>query len=426
MPFTLTMPKLSPTMEEGTIAKWHKKEGDFVDVDELIMEVSTDKATVEHNVLDPGYLRKILIKEGESAATNQPIAIFTEKIEESIEGYTPEGEVPEPVIEEEKIEMKEEVAIQKPVAAMARPTFAPQPPLEGYRFEYLRKAVGKRTFASPLAKRLAEEKGLELTSVKGSGPGGRIMSRDLKIAQPHTVFGSAPRKAPDLLPGTYEEERLTPMRKMIAERLQEAKSFIPHIYVRIEVDVDPLVVIREQLVEGGTKLTYNDFVVKACASVLRQHPAVNSGYNSANDTLIRFQTIDISLAVTVEGGLITPIIRHTDYKTLPEISAETKELARRAKVGKLEMHEYQGGSFTISNMGMFGVTDFQAIINPPQAAILAVGGIKEQPVVREGKVVPGRVMNLVLSADHRVIDGVEAAKFLRDLKKVLENPALLL
>jgi len=422
MPFTLTMPKLSPTMDEGAIAKWHKKEGDHVEAGELLLEVSTDKATVEHNALDSGYLRKILVQEGKNAAVNQPIAIFTETKDDSIQDYIPEDLREKPAQEKEE---KVEVTQKKPTSekeTMAKASFVPAPPLEKTPFE--RKAPSERIFASPLAKRLAEEQSLDIGSVKGTGPRGRIMSQDLKLAQPQIPFRT-PHGSPEVAAGTYEEETLSQMRKAIAKRVQEAKTFIPHFYVRISVNAENLVSLREQILQSGLKLTYNDFIIKACSIVLRNHPTINSGYNSQNDTIIRFKTVDISVAVSIEEGLITPIVRYADYKSIGEISAEVKDLATKAKAGKLNPEEYQGGSFTISNMGMFDVEDFQAVINPPQAAILAVGKIHDVPVVKNQQVVPGKKLSLVLSVDHRVIDGVAAAKFLQDLKKVLENPSVL-
>jgi pyruvate dehydrogenase E2 component (dihydrolipoamide acetyltransferase) len=434
MPFTLTMPKLSPTMEEGTIAKWHVAEGDHVEAGQLLFEVATDKATVEYNAIDSGWLRKILIKDGESATVNQAIAIFTENKDESIEGYKPTGisapskEKPAEVETQTQEKEKKEPAAQQPAkgASLQQPSFVPEQPLAQYEFERPTDALEKRISASPLAKKLAKEKGLELSSVKGTGPGNRIVSRDLDLAQPagQLVFGN--RETPEIPPGTYEEESFSPMRKVIGQRLQESKSFIPHFYVQQSIDAQPIVAIREQLSNLGVKVTFNDFVVRACALALRKHPNVNSGYNSVNQTVIRFKTIDISIAVSLEGGLITPIVRHADYKNLGELSAEIRNLAKRAKDGKLDPQEYKGGSFTISNLGMFGVTNFQAIINPPQAAIVAVGGIQDVPVVKNGTVVPGKIMNLTLSADHRVVDGAAGAEFMQTLKKYLENPASLL
>lgn len=414
-------------MEEGTIAKWHKKEGDRVESGEVLVEVATDKATVEYNALDEGFLRKILVGNGGSAIVNQPIAIFTVKADESIEGYKPEGTMPQKAEKkEEKTEAAPKAAAAPAAAPMQQPVFAPEPPLEKYDFAFPTGEAKKRIAASPLAKKMAKDKGLDLTSVKGSGPGGRISARDLDLAQPDLTVSFGKREMPTEMPGSYEEVSLTPMRKVIAQRLQQAKTYIPHIYVRQEIDAEPLFMAREQLKTGGLKITFNDFVVRACALALREHPVANSGFDSGTQSIILFKTIDISIAVTVEGGLITPIVRHADYKNLGEISAEVKELATRAKMGKLQPEEYKGGSFTISNMGMFGVTDFAAIINPPQAAILAIGGIEECPRVKNGQVVVGKRMNVILSADHRVLDGAEAAKFIKTVQKYLENPSLLL
>jgi pyruvate dehydrogenase E2 component (dihydrolipoamide acetyltransferase) len=428
MPFTVTMPKLSPTMEEGTIAKWHKREGDYVNAGDLLVEVATDKATVEHNALDEGFLRKILVPDGGHASVNQPIAIFTVEKEESIDGYMPQGTpAPQKVAAPEP--KKVEGAAPKesaPTAPMQQPAFTPEPPLEHYDFPFPAGSGQTRIAASPLAKKVAKEKGLDLTTIKGSGPGGRVSVKDLNLAQPDLTVSFGKREMPTELPGSFEEKALTPMRKTIAQRLQQAKSYIPHIYVRQEIDAVNLVEAREQLKNGNLKVTFNDFVIRACALALREHPDANSGFDSAKQAIILFKTIDISVAVTVEGGLITPIVRHADYKNLGEISLEVKELALRARLGKLRPEEYKGGSFTISNMGMFGVSDFAAIINPPQAAILAIGGIEDCARVKGGQVVAGKRMNLILSADHRVLDGAEAAKFIKTIQKYLENPSLLL
>jgi len=422
------MPKLSPTMEEGTIVKWHKKVGDFVKPGDILFEVATDKATVEHAAIDEGYLRKILIEEGKGAVVNQPVAIFTEKKDESIEGYSVE---PPPAKEEVKPEKavakkeeKEKVAMPK-AQGLSQPAFVPEPPLKSYEFEGVTEAPDYVP-ASPLAKKLAKQKGLDLSTVKGSGPHGRVMSKDLDLAQPDATVAFGKKEKPTTLPGTYDEIPMTPMRKKIAERMQEAKTFIPHFYVHQDVDVSLLVHTREQLSKFGIKATYNDFVVRACALALRDHPNINSGFDSVSKQIIRFKTIDIAIAVTLEGGLITPIIRHADYKNLGLISAEVKHLADLAKKAKLQPEQYRGGSFTVSNMGMFGVTSFLPIINPPQAAILGIGGIADRPVIKDGQVVPGKVMQISLSCDHRVIDGTEAAKFIKDVQKILENPSILL
>ncbi len=428
MSFTLTMPKLSPTMDFGVIAKWHKKVGDHVKAGDVLFEVSTDKATVEHEALDEGYLRKILANEGDEAKVNDPIAIFTETADEKFEDVV----AAKPAEKEEAAKPNEEARPPEPKSAdrpasgaISQPAFVPEPPLTNYSFEH-NEIAGGRVLASPLARKLAREKGLDLLTVQGTGPSGRIMRRDLELAQPSADVSFGPRKRPQVPAGTFEEEKPSPMRKIIAQRLQEAKTFIPHFYTRQQINAQPLVSVREQLLAAGVKLSINDFIVRGCALALRKHPVVNSGYNSVNNTIVRFKTIDICVAVSIEAGLITPIIRYADFKTLGEISVEVKTLAARAKAGKLESQEYKGGSFTISNLGMFGVDEFSAIINPPQVAILAIGAVLEAPVVSNGLVVPGKVMNVVLSADHRVVDGVAAAQFLQTLKHYLENPSVLL
>lgn len=435
MPFVLTMPKLSPTMEAGTLVKWHKKEGDHISSGDLLLEVATDKATVEHTALDEGWIKKILVQEGEEAFVNQALAILTEGKEESIEGY----KVPQ---ESAEISKKDEVAslsenlekmeddkkekIKPKAGTLQQPNFVPEPALENYQFMFPTDQLEKRIKASPLAKKMAKEKNVDLSTVKGTGPRGRILSRDLSKAQSMGVANFGHRENPTSIPGSYIELPLNPMRKVIGQRLQESKSFIPHFYVSLVINAEPLMNLREQLTHNQLKISVNDFVVRASALALRKHPTINSGFNSVNQSVIQFQTIDIAIAVSLDGGLITPIVRHADYKNLGEISVEIKLLAQKAREGKLEGSEYKGGSFTISNLGMFGVADFQAIINPPQAAILAVSGIQDVPVVRNGLVVAGKTMNLTLSVDHRVIDGVAAAQFLQTLKKLLENPAILL
>jgi len=433
MPYTQMMPKLSPTMETGTLVKWHKKEGDGIRAGELLFEVATDKATVEYNALDEGFLRKILIGEGEEAAVNQPVAILSATKEESLEGYVPEG-VPPP---EEKVEVvKEEAPAAKREALVAPtpagggglvlPTFVPEPPLKEYEFRRAQELIEGRVLASPLARKLAQERGIDLFTVKGSGPNRRVMSRDLELGQPEAPAAFGRREEPQLVPGSYEEETPSLVKKIVGKRLQESKTFIPHFYVTQEINAEPLVLAHEQLKNHGIKVSFNDFIIRAAALALRQHPEINSGYHSVHNTLIRFKTIDICVAVSIDGGLITPIVRHADFKSLGEISVEVRSLAKRAREKKLEKQEYQGGSFTISNLGMYGITDMVAVINPPQAAILGVGGIQEKPVVKEGKVDAGKILSLTLSSDHRVIDGSEAAQFLKTLKSLLENPAILL
>ncbi|MBA3602602.1 MAG: pyruvate dehydrogenase complex dihydrolipoamide acetyltransferase [Parachlamydiaceae bacterium] len=441
MPFTLTMPKLSPTMEMGTIVKWLKKVGDHVNAGDAVVEIATDKATVEYEVLDSGWLREILLTDGQEAVVNSPMAIFTEEEGESVEGYAPEGNIvpaKDTQATTPEAQPKQAAAPTSPPAAgpasapaplqTSAPSTAPQPLVQKQtasteKVAPVSSSASGRIFASPLAKKLASEQIIDLSTIKGSGPGGRIMKRDLdqKPAQ-----GKSAARQPTQPSGTFEEIALTPMRKIISQRLQEAKSTIPHFYVTQTIDAEPLIALRQQLKNFETSITYNDFIVKGVALALQEHPEVNSGFNASKNMLISFKTIDIAVAVSIEGGLITPIVTHADTKTVQEISAEVKELAKRAKEGKLQPHEYQGGSFTISNMGMYGITDFQAIINPPQAAILAVSGIIDAPVVKNGAVVPGKILNLTISVDHRAIDGALAAKFMKTLQKLVENPAILL
>lgn len=403
MPFTVTMPKLSPTMEEGNIVKWLKKEGEHVNAGDIFIEIATDKATVEHAALDAGWLRKILIKDHQTAQVNQAIAIFTEQEQESIDGYQPEG-----ISSEEPFQQQQ----KEPSPNIVQTCSKSEPVLK------------TRVKASPLAHKLAKKQQLDLTLVKGSGPHGRIMSRDLSLAPPSTVMYR--QELPKAAIGAFEEEPLSAMRKVIAQRLQDAKSSIPHFYCAQEVRFDKVILLREELLSLGIKLSFNDFILRATALALRDHPHVNSGFNPSARTIIRFKTIDVSIAVSIPDGLITPIIRHADYKNLQELSQEVKALAAKAYEGKLSPEEYLGGSFTISNLGMYGISEFVAIINPPQAAILAVGGIEEKPIVVDKKIEIGKTVKLNLSADHRVLDGVDAAKFLKTLQKYLEAPSILL
>lgn len=426
MPFTLTMPKLSPTMEEGTIAKWHKREGERINVGDTLFEIITDKATVEHQALDPGYVRAILVKEGGGAQVNQAVAILTDTLEESIEGYEPPVVVRSNAVAVQAERAPSMSVDPLPPAPAIRSSFVPEPPLAHYVFPGPDGMLEGRIVASPLARKLAAEQHIDLSTVKGTGPQGRIVQRDLSLAQPNTAVTFGRREAPSVPPGSYEEEPLSPLRKVIATRLQESKNSIPHFYVSQQVCVDDLVHVRAQLQQAGLKLSYNDFILRAAALALREHPSINSGFHALNQTILRFKTIDISVAVSLPAGLITPIIRCADFKNVGQLSQEVKLLAARAKKGSLKAEEYKGGSFTVSNLGMYGISAFHAIINPPQAAILAVGGMQDLPVVKTGHVVPGKVVMLTVSADHRVLDGSEVSLFLKTLQKYLENPALLL
>jgi pyruvate dehydrogenase E2 component (dihydrolipoamide acetyltransferase) len=430
MPFMLTMPKLSPTMTEGTISKWRKKEGEFVKDGETLLEIATDKATVEHAVLDGGFIRKILVQEGQEAEVNQAIAIFTKHKDESIDGFEvvkEKVEISTALVNEEirkDMELKEPCSKDAVNMGMDLGAFALQPAYEVDVFDSIDDKG--RVKASPLAKKLAKENQLDLTTVQGTGPKGLVTSNDLEHAQKDTslVFGS--KRQPSVPSGSYDTLALTPIRKKIAKRLQQAKTFIPHFYISLEIDAEPLHNLREELKATDVKLTFNDFILKACSIALKQHPEINSGFDVVSQSIVRFNSIDISVAVSIDGGLITPIIRHADYKNLGQISKEVKVLADKARQQKLKAHEYQGGSFTVSNLGMYGIDYFAAIINPPQAAILAVGGVLEKPIVKNGFVVPGKVLTLTLSLDHRVLDGAIGAQFLKTLQKLLEHPSCLL
>lgn len=413
MPFTFTMPKLSPTMQEGSIAKWHKKEGDFVEAGELLIEIATDKATVEHVALDPGFIRKILKNDGQKASVGEPLAVLTEQKDESIANYKPEGIVTSTQNKQEPIKKVEE-RLMTPLKAAHKeaPLAKPTERIHKIKDE-------ERILASPLAKTLASQQSIDLSQVQGTGPHGRIMSRDLA-----NISITEPKVRPINQRGNTSEEPLTMMRKVIGERLQYSKSTIPHFYIRQEVEVSALVAFREEVKKLQLNYTINDFIIKAVTVALRKHMGINSGFNPDTSSIIRYGNIDLAIAVTISGGLITPILHNADTLPLSAISKEIKSLSLRAKEGKLRPEEFQGGSFTISNLGMYGVTDFQAIVNPPQAAILAVGAIQDCPVVRSGSIVAGKVISLTLSCDHRVVDGAEAASFMQELKRLVENPIL--
>ncbi|MBA2726964.1 MAG: 2-oxo acid dehydrogenase subunit E2, partial [Parachlamydiaceae bacterium] len=327
MPFTLTMPKLSPTMEEGVIAKWHKKVGDFVEAGDLLLEVSTDKATVEHQALDSGWLRQVIVQENGEAQVNQPIAIFTEEKEESVDGYVPEGAAAKvspaaPAKEEQpQVPVSQQAVPEVHVAdtgqQQSMQQAAPQLPTQMEDAP----ASNRRIIASPLAKKLAAEQGLDLSNLKGTGPGGRIMKKDLAGVSPSLFKKST---APRAALGSFVEEAMTPMRKVIAQRLQEAKATIPHFYIQQTIDAANLVALREQLKNIQINVTYNDLILKASALALKEHPAVNSGFAPKGGAIVRFKTIDIAVAVSVEGGLLTPIVRYADDKDVREISQEVK------------------------------------------------------------------------------------------------------
>ena len=403
MPFTLCMPKLSPTMTEGTIAKWHKSVGQYVDAGELIVEIATDKATIEHHLTDPGWLRQLLAKEGDKIAVGMPLAVLTAEEKESTSGYTPEP-----------VALTEEIPSITPSAPI--PAAAPISQPAAISVEE------QRIAASPLAKKLAAREGVSLAGIKGTGPGGRVMSRDLE--------GRRPQKAPEALSFPVPEggtlQPVSMMRQTIGKRLQYSKSTIPHFYVSSKIEVSALVAKREELKGLGLHITINDLLIKASSLALMATPTLRCSYLPDRQSIFQHDHADIAVAVTVPGGLITPIVFQAESKSLFDISKEIRLLAEKARAGKLLPQEYSGGAFTISNLGMFGIDEFIAIINPPQVAILAVGAISDAPVVKNGSIVPGKELTLTVATDHRAVDGTDGAAFLKSMKELLQDPSTLI
>ncbi len=429
MPISLLMPALSPTMTEGKLAKWTKKEGDAVKPGEVIAEIETDKATMEVEAVDAGKLGKILVPAGtEGVPVNKLIAVLLEDGEDS-------GAIDKFLSNDNK------KAAAPAVAAVAVSPAQPSPqpsPASGRGSDT--QAGGARVFATPLARRIAKDKGVDVASVKGTGPHGRVTRADVEgfkggASAPAASGGrSAPvasgpnaRALADMLGMAYEAQAVSGMRKTIAARLSESKQTIPHFYLTIDCRIDALLAARKQmndLADGKYKLSVNDFVIKAVAQALVKVPAANMAWSDTD--VLQYKNADISVAVATPSGLVTPIIKAAEGKGMAAISSEMKDLAVRARDGKLKPSEYQGGTFTVSNLGMFGIKDFAAIINPPQACILAVGAGVEQPVVEDGKIVVGTVMSVTLSVDHRVVDGAVGAQFLAAFKGFIENPVTML
>jgi pyruvate dehydrogenase E2 component (dihydrolipoamide acetyltransferase) len=419
MSINILMPALSPTMTEGKLAKWHVKVGDAVKSGQVVCEIETDKATMEVEAVDEGKVGQIVVPEGtEGVAVNAVIAVLLE------EGEKAGAATPAPAKAEAKPEAKS-AAPAPAAAAPAPPKPAPQPAAA---------PGGERIFASPLAKRIAAEKGINLAGIKGSGPGGRIVKADVDGAKPGAAPApaGAPKAAPVAQPifAAPGDTRVphTAVRKVIARRMLESKQTVPHFYLTMEMEIDALLAARAAInvvaEKKGAKVSVNDMVIKACAKALRDHPECNASWTE--DEMIQYGAVDISVAVATDRGLITPIVRNADMKGAAQISVEMKDLAARAKVGKLKLEEFQGGGFTISNLGMFGVTHFSAIINPPQAMILAVGAGEERVVARKGQAVVRTMMNLTLAVDHRVVDGAMGAQFMQTLKAYIEQPAAML
>jgi pyruvate dehydrogenase E2 component (dihydrolipoamide acetyltransferase) len=431
------LPKLSPTMEEGTLARWVKKEGDALEVDDLVAEVETDKATMEWRALDKGVLLKILVPEGSTLKPDVPVAILGQRgeditalIEQAKSGAPPAAAPKGPAVP-----VGPSAAVARAAVAHASAPAAPTPaPVQATVAPAQAPAAPQptgRVFASPLVRKLAREQGIDLHGVEGSGPHGRVVKRDLdatpKAASAPAAAASAPRAALPAqrsTPGGVVVQPLSQMRKTIARRLTESKQTVPHFYLTIDVDAQPIVdaraVLNEALAESGGKVSVNDLLIKAVAIALRRVPECNASFMG---TEIHFhQVVDISVAVAVADGLVTPVVRDADKLGVVAISEQVKDLAARAKAKKLKPEEMQNGTFSISNLGMFGIENFAAVINPPEGAILAVGAVRDEPVVKNGAVVPGKRMRMTLSCDHRVVDGAVGAKFLAALKKLLEAP----
>ncbi|MDE9450723.1 pyruvate dehydrogenase complex dihydrolipoamide acetyltransferase [Aliiroseovarius sp. Z3] len=426
----ILMPALSPTMEEGTLAKWLVKEGDEVASGDLLAEIETDKATMEFEAVDEGIIGKILVAEGtEGVKVNTAIAILVEEGEDVGDVAESAPSTPAAAEADAAPEAKEAStpAAEKPAAP------APQT------------ADGTRIFASPLARRIAADKGLDLTQIKGSGPKGRIIKADVEgataapkaapaAASAPAAAAPAPSVSADAVAAMYEgrefeEVKLDGMRKTIAARLSEAKQTIPHFYLRRDIKLDALLAFRSQLNKQlearGVKLSVNDFIIKAVAIALQQVPEANAVW--AGDRVLQMEASDVAVAVAIEGGLFTPVLQDAEQKSLSSLSTQMKDLAARARDRKLAPHEYQGGSFAISNLGMFGIDNFDAIVNPPHAGILAVGsGVKKPVVGDDGELTVATVMSVTMSVDHRVIDGAVGANLLKAIVENLENPMTML
>ena len=442
MPIKVLMPALSPTMTEGKLASWKKKEGDAVKSGDVLAEIETDKATMEVEAVDEGTLGKILVAAGtEGVKVNHPIALILEEGEDKSAlaaaangggAAAPEPKkAPEPAKPAAAPAPAQAPRAAAPAAGAGMQTAAPAPSAAG------------RVYASPLAKRMAEQAGLDLSRITGSGPQGRVIKVDIEAA---LAGGGAAMRAPAAAaapraaaaPATtvaggnrYKLVPHTTMRKVIARRLTESKQQVPHFYLTIDCEIDTLLKARAEMNagapqkgDGAYKLSVNDFVIKAAAAALKRVPAANASWSDEGSLI--YENVDISVAVAIPGGLITPIIRDADQKGLKQISLEMKDLAARAKENKLKPEEFQGGTFSISNLGMFGIKHFEAVINPPQGAILAVGAGEQRAVVKNGQLAVATVMSCTMSCDHRVVDGAVGAEYMQQLKAIIENPVMML
>jgi pyruvate dehydrogenase E2 component (dihydrolipoamide acetyltransferase) len=408
MPIEILMPAVSASMTQGNIARWGKKEGDSVKRGDILMEIETDKAVVEVASEHEGILGKILVAEGANdVKVGSTIALLAMAGEDpkALSAGTP---IPGIAVRASKVEA---VQASAPVSVQATG------------------ADGTRVFASPLARRVAREFNVDVAKIAGSGPNGRVLKADVELAaaansavQTKPAAASQPAAQPNAVAAAFDDIPHTTVRRVTAQRLSESKQTIPHFYLTVNCDMEPLLALRQQLAQQveGVKISVNDFIVKAAAIALKRHPGVNASWT--DDAVRRWRTVDVSIAVATPGGLITPIVRNADEKSLRNLSLEAKDLAARAKEGKLRPDEFQGGGFTISNLGMYGISEFSAIINPPQACILAVGACEQRPVVRNGELAVGSQMTCTLSADHRVVDGALGAEFLGEFRKIIETP----
>ncbi len=431
MPIAIKMPALSPTMEEGTLSKWLVKVGDRISSGDIMAEIETDKATMEFEAVDEGTIAAIEVAEGtEGVKVGTVIATLAEEGEDVAAAAAPKATPkPEPTPESVRAELAE----APPLSSSAAPEVKSGPSTSSGQTVQgtVAKGAGDRVIASPLAKRIAADKGIDLSSVTGSGPNGRIVKADLEGATPSTIPARPEpvegRAAPAVsAPGDtpHSEEKLSGMRKTIARRLTESKQQVPHIYLTVDIRLDPLLKLRAELNAAlearGVKLSVNDMLIKALAQALLQVPSCNVQF--AGDTLIKYSRADIAVAVSIEGGLITPIVADAGNKAISVISTEMKDLATRARDGKLAPHEYQGGTASLSNMGMFGIKQFEAIINPPQAMIMAIGAGEKRPYVVDDALQIATVMSATGSFDHRAIDGADGAQLMAAFKALCEKP----
>ena len=413
------MPKLSPTMEEGQISRWLKKEGDKVSMGEPLAEIDTDKATMEMQALGNGVLRKILINEGQSAPLGQLIAVIGEP-DEDIAALLSEAPAPAPPPQPQPQDQKE--ADRPPSAPNVAAANAA--PANGRQPQAVPSDSG-RMIVSPLAARMAAEAGIDLRSLQGSGPGGRIIKRDIEAVISKPPAAPAPSYVQQAGASGYRDEPATQIRQTIAKRLVTSLGPVPHFFLTTDIEMDRAAEMRKGInaLDPDLKISINDIIIKVAAAALIQHPQVNASFQ---EKFVRYyEQADVGVAVAIEDGLITPVVRAANQKSLSQIAAEVRELAERARSKKLKPEEYTGATFSISNLGMFGIDEFTAVINPPEGAILAVGAMTAKPVVRENEIVIRQMMRVTMSCDHRVIDGATGAKFLQTFKKILENPLYL-